>query len=198
MARRGKLGFDLDGVLYPWHEIVLEDLILTGAMPKGATVGSLFNYPNGVFHTFSPQLKDGILKNSRHYIRPFLREGAKEVLDTVMKDWEIFYITSRPHEVESPTKAWIRAMGLPYRDNVYVVNGGKRDMAELLDLDIFVDDRASHVDELHDICTVILLTRPWNKDYNKNKHVRIDQLHELIPLLEGGLDETNHNRRTRD
>lgn len=197
MARRGKLGFDLDGVLYPWHEIVLEELILAGGMPVGATVGSLFNYPSGIFHTFSPEVQDSILKNTRHYIRPFLREGAYEVLDTLRWDWDIFYITSRPHEAESPTKAWIRAMGLPYRDHVYVVNGGKRDMAELLGLDVFIDDRASHVDELHDICAVVLLTRPWNKNYNKNEHVRIDQLHELIPLLEGGLD-ANHNRRTRD
>ena len=88
MDGRGKLGFDLDGVLYPWHEVVLEDLIQTGVMPKGSTVGGLFNFPNGAFHTFRPNLKNGILKNSRHYIRPFLRDNAKQILNHLQIEWE--------------------------------------------------------------------------------------------------------------
>lgn len=191
MARRGKLGFDVDGVLYPWHEMVVEDMIATGDVPVGTTVGRFFLE---IMPNLSTEIQKIIVENHRYYIRPFLIDGAKKVLNHLAKDWEIFYITSRPFEVESATKAWFRTMGLPNKDSVYVVNGGKRPMVELLDLDIFVDDRTSHVEELHDICPVILVTQPWNKNYNEENHVRVDHLHELIPLLEGGLD-ANHNRR---
>jgi len=188
VRKRGKLGFDMDGVLYPWHEMVVEDMIVKGHVPKGTTVGGFFNYPEGIMHRFSIDMQQSLVKNAIYYIRPFLRDNAKQILDHLQIEWEIFYLTSRPHEVESATKAWIRRMGLPNKENVYVLNGGKRDMAKLLGLDIFVEDRITHVDELHDICPVILVTRPWNKDYNIQNHVRIDHLHELIPLLEGGLD----------
>lgn len=192
----GKLGFDIDGVLYPWHEIVLEDLILLGAMPKGSTVGSMFTFP-GAFHKFSQNMQQGILGSSKYYVCPVFREGARDVLHTLSENWEIFYVTSRPFEIESPTKAWVRGMGFPYRDNVYVVNGGKRAIVELLDLDIFIDDRTSHVDELHDICPVILVTRPWNEEYNEDNHVRVNELHELVPLLEGGLDANRYGEKRK-
>jgi len=191
VGRRGKLGFDVDGVIYPWHEIVVKDMILTGDVPVDTTVRRFFL---DIMPNLSTEIQQIIVNNSRYYIRPFLREGAKKVLNHLKSDWEIYYITSRPYEVESATRAWFRTMGLPNKENVYVVNGGKRPMVELLDLDVFVDDRTSHVEELHDICPVILVTHPWNEDYNEDNHVRVDQLHELIPLLEGGLDATNHNR----
>lgn len=188
VRKQGKLGFDLDGVLYPWHELVVEDMISKGSVPNDTTVREFFDYPNGFMHQCSPTMQKSIVEYPRYYIRPFLRDGAKQILSYLQEYWEIFYLTSRPHEVASATKAWIRRMGLPNKENVYVLNGGKREMVGLLGLDVFIDDRTKHVDELHDICPVILVTRPWNEDYDEENHVRIEHLHELIPLLNGGFN----------
>ncbi|NOQ18316.1 MAG: hypothetical protein GQ507_03655 [Dehalococcoidales bacterium] len=180
---RRRIGFDIDGVLFPWHELLLENLIQSGELDVGTTLGQFFNLPDGIIHTWSNKKQKELTRNPRHYIRPFLREGALDILEALASHIEIFYITSRPSNVESPTKAWVRGMGLPYRGNVYVTNGGKRALVEILQLDIFVEDRIKYVEELHDICAVILVTRPWNKDYHEDNHVRVDELYELPAII---------------
>ena len=177
-----RIGFDIDGVLFPWHELLLQHLIFTGELEVGTTLGQFFNLPDGIIHSWSSKKQKELTRNPKHYIRPFLRDGAKEILDALASHLEIFYITSRPSNVESATKAWVRGMGLPFRDNVYVTNGGKKALVEILDIDIFIEDRVKYLEELCNVCSVVLVTRPWNKDYDKDNHVRIDELHEL-PII---------------
>lgn len=180
---RRRIGFDIDGVLFPWHEILLQHLVFTGEIEVGTTLEQLFNLPDGIIHTWSSKKQKELTRNPKHYIRPFLREGALEILNALAQHLEIFYITSRPSNIESPTKAWVRGMELPYRDNVYVTNGGKKALVNILGLDMFVEDRIKYVEELHTSCAVILVTRPWNKNYNEDNHVRVDELYELPAII---------------
>ena len=182
MRIKRKLGFDIDGVLYPWHEVVLEDLIHTGYVPRGTPVEHLF--PN-IMRGWSQGFQHALIKRPIHYSKLRLRPEALIVLEEIRSRdaWEIFYITSRPQNLSDTTRAWARSQRLPDMENIYVTNGSKRAIIQLLGIEVFVDDMIHNVEELHDICAVILLTRPWNKDYHKDNHVRIDSLHELLPLL---------------
>jgi len=188
---RRKLGFDIDGTLYPWHEIVLEDMIEKGYIPAGTSLDGFFNATYGILNRWHPDIQRSIVTSERYYAKSYIRPGAISTLKYLKRSWEIFYITSRPASTTDITKAWVRSYNLPDRENVYVVDGGKRDIIQLLDIYIFVEDKISSVRELHDICAIILLTRPWNEGYNIDNHVRIDHLKELIPLLE----ENNDNYR---
>jgi uncharacterized HAD superfamily protein len=99
-----------------------------------------------------------------------------------VKNWEIFYITSRKPELADVTKAWVRGMRLPDKENTFVVDGGKRAKVELLELEYFIEDRPKHVEELYDITELILLTRDWNKDLTGN-FTRINNLSEIREII---------------
>jgi len=187
----GRLAFDLDGVLYPWHEIMLEQFIVEGRLPVESTVGDLFGHGN-YFDKLPKKVRSEYLRDPSYYFEPVLREGAWEVISALKDTWEIFYITARYSSVEAVTRAWTWNMGLPRSpENLYVVNGGnKRAVAQALGITVFVEDNLKYVEQLWDICSVVLLTRPWNEDFEgytntRIEHVRIDTLHQLVPLLNG-------------
>lgn len=189
---RRKIGFDIDGVLYDWHNIVVNELIGEDKLEKGTTIADFFNVPDGIIHRWHKVDQDRLTHNPMYYIRPFLMEGAKETLLELSMihrlervSLEIFYVTSRPIEIADATKAWVRGMGLPFRDNVYVVDGGKKATVELLGLDYFVEDRPKHIEELKDITTVFVYDRPWNKDVKVFRLNRIFKLTQLIKYFEG-------------
>jgi hypothetical protein len=194
VARKlGKLGMDLDGTLYPWHEVAVEDLISRGILDVGITSGEFFDPENGIIVGWDDQKRQELLLNKvPFYSQPVEIAGARKVMDVLKESWEIFYITARPLLATAATKAWLKRMKFPYRNNLFLVDGGKKDITDLLGIDVFVEDRVDYILELSKICSMILLTRPWNENYKGNDHVRVDTLHELIPLLDGGIDDISN------
>ena len=186
----GRLAFDIDGVLYPWHELILEQFIREERVPLETTVGDIFGYGK-YFDRLPKSIRNQYLRDPTYYYEPIIREGAGDVIDALKDTWDILYITARYSNLEAVTRAWAWNMRLPKpHQNLYVVDGDKRAVARALGVTVFVEDHLKYVEQLWDICSVVLLSRPWNESYEgyehtRIEHVRINTLHELVPLLNG-------------
>lgn len=181
MGRR--LGFDIDGVLYPWHEIILEQFIVEGRVPPDSMVGDIFGQGK-YFDSLPKRIQSQYLYDGIYHSEHVIREGVLDVINVLKKDHDIFYVTARPMNLTAVTRAWAWSIGLPNaHEHLYLADGGKKAVVRALGITTFVEDNVKYVGQLVDVCSVVLLTRPWNEDYNEKGHVRIDVLHELVPLL---------------
>ncbi len=181
-----RIGFDIDGVIYPWHEAVLEKAKREGLVEVSATMGDLFAYPeqDGMLFHWSKFTRDRYVSDVETYMHPLPRR-SKEVLSTLSGKFELFYVTARSGELEYPTFRWAEENNLPQRENLIVSNGPKARYILENKIEIFIEDRPKYVEELARYTNMILLTQPWNENYHKNNHVRIDMIEELIPMLVG-------------
>lgn len=180
------IGFDIDGVIYPWHEAVLESAKREGLVEVSATTGDLFAYPeeDGLLFHWSKFARDKYVSNVENYLHPLPRR-SKDVLQELSEHFTLFYVTARSGELEYPTFRWAEENNLPQRENLIVSSGPKTRYIIDNDIDVFIEDRPKYVEQLEGFTTLILLTQPWNVNYGRNNHVRIDTLEELIPMLMG-------------
>jgi uncharacterized HAD superfamily protein len=181
-----RIGFDIDGVIYPWHEAVLERAKREGLVEVSATVGDLFGYPEeeGLLFHWSKFTRDKFVSDVEGYMHPLPRK-SKDVLSVLSDNFELFYVTARSGELEYPTFRWAEENNLPQRENLIVSNGPKIRYIVENRVELFIEDRPKYVEELAPFTNMILLTQPWNINYTINNHVRIDTLEELIPMLVG-------------
>lgn len=179
-----RIGFDIDGVIYPWHEIVLEAAKAEGLLEISTQSGDLFAYPeeDGLLFNWSKFARDRLVATPEHYMQPLPRQ-SKDVLDKLSEHFELFYVTARSGELEYPTFRWAEENNLPQRKNLFVSNGPKAEIIIGRDIQVFIEDRPKYAEELAPFCEMIILSQPWNLNYTKKNHIRIEKLEELLPLF---------------
>jgi hypothetical protein len=173
------VGFDLDGVIYPWHSSIYRYFI------------EFKGYEDSYFKFWSedwkiPEIQEhiGFLTTVPTFCEdsePFPRalETLHEIED---KGHTIFYITSRPDEVRFATWHYIDRRDFPFKENLHIVNGEKATLARSLGLDLFVDDREKHVKELTPVCLTVLMATPWNLDFQE-LYPTIHNIHEIMDYI---------------
>lgn len=151
------LGFDLDGVCYPWHSQAYSYLKLYHGITK--TYLEFWRE-----YTKYEELLKYVVTLPDLYEKGI---PSKEVLDTLNKlDSEghtIYYITTRPEEVTRITENFLARYNFPQDFNL-VITKDKDKYARLFKLDLFVDDRIHVVEKLKTLCTVLLMNQPWNEE----------------------------------
>jgi uncharacterized HAD superfamily protein len=157
------LGFDLDGVLYPWHENVWKTLRELGIVESSFEVYwdkewiDMRENQNTLFMNFvnEPTMYSALA--------PYY--GVKELLDKFKEDGHtIWYITQRPEHIDFITRRWVKRWRLPFSDNVIRVETSKKIPVVEKEIDLFVDDAIRHAEELSNYTKVILVRKPWNKE----------------------------------
>ncbi len=179
-----RIGFDLDGVIYPWHKIVLEAAKAEGLLEITTQSGDLFAYPeeDGLIFKWSKFARDRLVSTPEHYMHPLPRR-SKDVLDKLSEHFELFYVTARSGDLEYPTFRWAEENNLPQRKNLFVSNGPKSDIIVKQGIQVFIEDRPTEVEALAPFCKMILLNQPWNSNYTKKNHTRVENLEDLLPLF---------------
>jgi 5'(3')-deoxyribonucleotidase len=104
------------------------------------------------------------------------------VNDLFGKGNEIHFVTSRAKESAIlVTGRWLEEWGFMYSDVHFSTNEGNVDLYRELELDIFVDDNPSVVDEINKIGGMgVLMTQDYNVD--DETAIRIDDLYDLHQL----------------
>lgn len=69
------------------------------------------------------------------------RENAKEVLNDLDKDHNIYYVTARPEKYKEVTENWLYSNGLPKAPVYMMGHHNKGEIAKELNCDFFVEDR---------------------------------------------------------
>jgi uncharacterized HAD superfamily protein len=178
------IGWDLDGVLYPWHEIVLEYCISNKFIDPNTTLKRLFNpfNPENFFdNKFTKNFRRNILRNPTFFEKAVINPKTLSVLNEVSKNHKQVYITKREvPDCVVVTKQWVRK--LPDGNNCFVLgNGNKRDLIRELQCDLYIEDRVDYAKDIQEVCRVLLLTRPWNEDWKEDGRIdRVENLNHTI------------------
>ena len=98
--------------------------------------------------------------------------GAREVLDELKKNNDLYVITARSENIRKDTEEWIEKyypniFSKVYLTNHYALNGtetSKKKVCDSLDVDIFIEDNIKYAEE----CVgpnrkIYLLDYPWNQ-----------------------------------
>lgn len=159
-----KIAFDLDGVLYPWHEAVYSFL---KEMNKIKNTETFYEF----WYNYKKYLDESEIKYLASLEHLYNRMVPnKTVINAVQKlsdkGHTIYYITKRPESCRFVTEKFIQKF-FPQSNNVVIVSDNKAKEALLLEIDIFIEDQINSAEELYGICDVYIISRPWNIDYRR-------------------------------
>lgn len=187
-----KFGFDLDGVLYPWHVLAWQSY--RDDFDSNMTFEEFWRSPDGfVARNDGKENKDNmIIRNIVKDLTLYSKEDASKLfVDAVTRISnlceDIYYITARPVEIRHFTHKWLRNNGFPKVENLYFAdaNGGKPALVERFDLDFFVEDRSKYIEALSNLCKVFIVNTPYNINDNL-EGVRVDDIVDVANIMETG------------
>jgi uncharacterized HAD superfamily protein len=156
------IGFDLDGVLYRWHEALYREL-------------TLFYGLNEDYHTFWKEDYHKIYDSKCWYnfVRwehlvscQFPNPEHVKFLNELAINHNIFYLTHRPDEVHFSTVQWLTKNHFPQIENLIFppLESDKSFEIRQLEIDVYCDDRENIVRTASKLCDAYLVEQPWNED----------------------------------
>lgn len=159
------LGLDFDGVLYDWH----------------SAVHTYFQYEmgyEGSYHDFWSTYMNSLSKERQDYLvrLPLLCDATipsqrvMDFLEFASQHSDIYYITSRPVEVEAITRKYMKKYDFPFQDNLFVTND-KATVCRYVGVTHFLDDQAKNLVNIAPIADAYLFAKLWNKEYREEYKV---------------------------
>jgi len=156
------IAFDIDGVLYPWHNSVFNHLASSGKIGGE----SFFDFWVNGWKKFD--------ESYWHYLASLeiLYDNFNPysgVLDTLMdisnRKHNILYITDRySPQVVRVTERYFQRHSFPQHSNVFF-SRDKRSTLSKLEVDIMVEDRYANLKDIAGMCKVLGMARPWNWEF---------------------------------
>jgi uncharacterized HAD superfamily protein len=167
-----KIGIDLDEVLSQSAKALVEF--------HNNTYGTTYKIENLDFYVWeiwSETLKEALQKIDTFHKTKYFKnikpiEGAKEVLEELKKNNELYIITARSEDIRKETEKWVERYFPNIFSDIYFTNQfsldgtstTKKIVCDNLDIDILVEDNLTNAIE----CTrskrkIYLLDYPWNQ-----------------------------------
>jgi uncharacterized HAD superfamily protein len=178
MKRR--IGFDLDGTLYGWHQLIYDYLV------KENMVDVNYTYFWGHYKYFEYLIKP-LLKEKYFYQAGEPYYKSVETLNKYAQDNSLAYITQRPLNVASVTENWLKLWEFPQAYNFRILED-KVSYITTHNFDYYVEDRSEYIEAMYDYTQVIGVRQPWNEEYflnSANKQILwINSIRELPTVLE--------------
>jgi len=180
-----RIGFDVDGVIYFWHEQVLEFAKTASIVPMDFTMDQFWGWPDGFFYGCSEPFKEMVTRNKSLYKVKELRSDVYDVLWKIAEHYDIFYLTARVNGLTRATLGWFKWSKLPNNssNNIFMVDNGKRDLILAEKPCYYVEDRVEYIEDLKDITQVIHLVRPWSRHYYDVDVIRIENIKDLLFII---------------
>jgi uncharacterized HAD superfamily protein len=161
-----KIGFDLDGVLYPWHKYFYE--LVSNRYSEYSEMGYRYFWSKVKTFEKEDERLTKLVSLPGLYMKGVIDEDILYYITELSKRNEIYYVTCRPANATKATIMWMTRNALPSSpENLYMLDESKRDKVIELDLDYYVEDRLEHLEDLKDITNVLLVRHPWN-NYGKD------------------------------
>jgi len=184
-------GFDLDGVLFPWHENVYQ--WCRDNLDVDVSYREFWSWPDGWFGSRrnKPFIHD-IVRLPELYLTPLAKKTHIKAIHRINRliPGEIHYITARPVEVTDATKEWFQFSELPFSDNVHFTKkqGGKKEvLLKRLNCSFYVEDRVDYAESVLGVSNLFLVNRIWNEGFEHPDVVRIKDVKDIPNILERGL-----------
>ena len=180
-----RIGFDIDGVLYPWHEEVWKWYVRRNGEPISFI--EFWKYPDGwIAKNEGSAVVKAMVKETLPYVSAPANEADVSVMHDITKFFDdIYYITSRPEHLHYDTAQWLRKNDFPFADNLIMAdgNGGKVQVVKDAQCNFYVEDRPKYLEILPEITQVFKMTRPYNM-YRKFNAITVGSLFEVYDKLQ--------------
>lgn len=172
------IGFDIDGVLYPWHKVIYDYFKLENY--KG-TEYELWKY----LRSASKIYQDNIVKIRHLYAKVSPKNSILSTLNLLANNYKIFYITARPEEIYNTTVKYLNDYNFPYSHNLFFTEDK---LSIILDYEIrfFLDDSPTNIKTLLGYTNAYLMRQEHNKDH-WGEFPQINYIQEVLGLFEKGL-----------
>lgn len=180
-------GFDLDGVLYPWHYVAWEwyrDL----TNDEGMDFYDFWKYPDGwVANNEGSYVVEAMVKNKKNYTKSPMSHYVREAVYNIANKYadKIYYITGRPTHVKDITRKYLMDSRMPQAENLYFSdeNGGKLEIIKELGCDYYAEDRPKYLEILPEVTKVFAVVAPYNT-YKKWDAYVVHHVMEIADILE--------------
>jgi hypothetical protein len=160
---KGNIGFDLDGVLYRWHQSLYTYLVVYEKLPLSyEAFWSDANLVDGYltrqksFHNWTrmPDLVSNMAPKRKHV----------EFLNKLSEKYGIYYLTHRPEEVHFSTRLWLEKWKFPQVENLIFPEMGSDKTYEIrkFEIGLYADDREGIAKATNKITNTYLVKQPWN------------------------------------
>jgi len=129
-------------------------------------------------------------QNSEDFNLIELIEGAKNGLEKLSRDYEIYFITSRPEEIKEKTKDFFYN-NFPENGYKFIFSGDvyggktKSQICNELEISLMVEDNPFYaLDCAKKGIKTFLLDKPWNKNYEKHENIiKVNNWKEILEKL---------------
>lgn len=128
-------------------------------------------------------------QNSPYFDKIDLIEGAKEGLEEISKNRQIYFITSRPEEIKDKTKSFFNkhfpknGFNILYSGELYGGKLSKTEICKNLEIPLIIEDNPDYaLGCAREGIKVFLLNKFWNK--NCEEHPNITQVDNWKTILE--------------
>lgn len=184
------IGIDMDDTICSTNELIIVEADKYDKEVLGGTgVKDVKAYEFNDMLGWAPEMKGQFFKDRLEYIMSsaVIKEDAKEVINRLHdKGYKIIIISFRKAKyLKDPymlTKIWLDENGVKY-DKIYVDTGSKVDECIESKVNLFIDDKESHCEEVSEAgIDVILFTNAYNTE--ENRFVRKDNWKDIEKYIE--------------
>lgn len=184
------IGIDMDDTICSTNELIIVEADKYDKEVLGGTgVKDVKAYEFNDMLGWPPEMKGQFFKDRLEYIMSsaVIKEDAKEVINRLHdKGCKIIIISFRKAKyLKDPymlTKTWLDENGVKY-DKIYVDTGSKVDECIESKVNLFIDDKESHCEEVSEAgIDVILFTNAYNTE--ETRFVRKDNWKDIEKYIE--------------
>jgi uncharacterized HAD superfamily protein len=183
------IGIDMDDTICSTNELIIEEAdkydkeVLGGTGVKDADAyefTEMMGWPEGMKGQFFKDRLELIMANAP------IKPNAKEVINRLHDEGnKIIIISFRKDKYLSDpyslTENWLKENGVKY-DKIYVNTGSKVDECIDNDVNLFIDDKESHCEDVSGAgIDVLLFTNAYNHD--ENRYRRVDNWIEVEEFI---------------
>jgi uncharacterized HAD superfamily protein len=187
-----KIGIDIDEVVAEFMKKYFE--FHNKKNNTSLVLENLRNYhlwECGIHNSKEESIKDVLeFQNSADFDDIELIDGAKEGINFLSENYEIFFITSRPSILKEKTEIFFRN-NFPNNNFQFIFSGeiyggkSKSDICEDLGVQFMIEDNAEYaLSCAKNQIKTFLLEKPWNKNYeNHNNLIKVQNWNEILEKL---------------
>ena len=150
------LGFDLDGVLYPFHKVLYDYLVMFHGLED-----DYVTFWSDYESYYSEDLYSNLVKIETMYSKCLADKDIIDMLNRLNKENQIFYITCRPKEINFVTRNWLEVYKFPDTCNL-IFTSNKLTAVCANHIEYYVEDRLQYAKELNNFTNLILVRLPHN------------------------------------
>ena len=187
------LACDLDGVLFNFNKAYtkwLNDEFRCEIPPDDHYYPTTWHYPTDDGHVtykeeaqFWKWLDKGMNSYDFWANLPTYPDAGEFIKDAQDKFDEIVFITVRPGEgAYDGSKDALKFLGVD--DPEVIITSNKGPVVEDIGATHFLEDRDKNFDDViahgHENLKMFLIDRPWNRHYNNDRVIRINQISEVM------------------